>query len=97
MDNLNVGTVDCTSEGGKPLCSKMEVRGYPTLLFFPGKNENVDGPVSAIKYKGARTREEFEAFALEGGYKNVSQEDEKVPVNQTGMEAWTRWAKIQKN
>ena len=33
-DELNVGLVDCTSDGGKPLCGKMEVRGYPTLLFF---------------------------------------------------------------
>ena len=37
-DDLNVAKVDCTSSEGSPLCSMMEVRGYPSLLFFPGKD-----------------------------------------------------------
>lgn len=34
-DRLNVGKVDCTSDDGKGLCAHYEIRGYPTLLFFP--------------------------------------------------------------
>ena len=91
MEVLNVGTVDCTSDTGKPLCSKFEVRGYPTLLFFPGKKENVEGPVKAIKYKGPRTREAFEDFALNKGFENITEDDDTVPVKQTGMESWMRF------
>ena len=90
MDELNVATVDCTSDEGKPLCSKMEVRGYPSLLFFPGKKEGIEGPTKAIKYSGQRTREAFEDFALNGGFKNVA-DDQKVPVNLSSMESWSRW------
>ena len=68
-DDLNVAKVDCTSDGGKPLCSAMEVRGYPTLLFFPGKNDIPAGEkAKAIKYSGGRVMEEFEKFAFAGGW-----------------------------
>ena len=32
---LNVGKVDCTGDLARPLCTHYEVKGYPTLLFFP--------------------------------------------------------------
>ena len=50
-EEVNVARVDCTSDGGQALCSKMEVRGYPTLLYFPPKDKGVSGAKSqAIKY-----------------------------------------------
>ena len=88
-DELNVGLVDCTSEGGKPLCSKMEVRGYPTLLFFAAEEQ--EGGAKAIKYQGQRTREHLEEFAIGGGYKTAG-DDAQVPINLKGMESWQRWA-----
>ena len=33
--DLNVGKIDCTADEGKAICQEFEVRGYPTLLFFP--------------------------------------------------------------
>jgi thioredoxin-related protein len=41
--DLNVGKVDCTSDGGKDICQDYQVQGYPTLLFFPGKDQMKDG------------------------------------------------------
>ena len=70
-DEVNVAKVDCTDAKGQPLCSEMEVRGYPTLLFFPGKKDFAEGeaPVAkAVKYSGMRTRESLEEFALQGGW-----------------------------
>eukprot|EP00178_Gracilaria_changii_P000349 TRINITY_DN1042_c0_g1_i1.p1 TRINITY_DN1042_c0_g1~~TRINITY_DN1042_c0_g1_i1.p1 ORF type:complete len:129 (+),score=26.28 TRINITY_DN1042_c0_g1_i1:36-422(+) len=49
---LNFARVDCTEE--RDLCSKYEVRGYPTLKIFKNgdtSNENTE------KYAGARTQE----------------------------------------
>ena len=88
-DEINVGLVDCTSDGGKPLCSKMEVRGYPSLLFFAAEEQ--EGGAKAIKYQGPRSREAFEEFAFNGGYKNVG-DDAQIPINLKGVESWTRWA-----
>ena len=71
IDEINVGTVDCTTDGGQPLCKAMEVKGYPTLIFFPGNNEDVKGPTEGRKYQGQRTLEELEKFALQDGWKSV--------------------------
>ena len=38
-EEVNVGLVDCTTDGGKPLCGKMEVRGYPSLLYFSADHQ----------------------------------------------------------
>ena len=35
QSEINVGAVDCTDADSKPVCSAMEVQGYPTLLYFP--------------------------------------------------------------
>ena len=48
-EEINVAKVDCTDSLSQSLCSKMEVRGYPTLLFFPGKND-VKDEVKAYKF-----------------------------------------------
>ena len=74
-DDLNVAKVDCTSDGGKPLCGKMEVRGYPTLIYFPGAESLSEGEKSqAVKYQGQRTIEAFEQFAFNGGWKKVGED-----------------------
>ena len=51
-----VGDVDCTA-GGKPLCDKYGVRGYPTIKFFnPPDEEGED-------YKGGRDLAALKKFA----------------------------------
>jgi len=42
-----IGDVDCTTDEGKPLCSKFGVRGYPTIKTFGGNPMGDD-------YKGGR-------------------------------------------
>jgi len=46
-DSIIIGDVDCTSDGGKPVCSKYGVRGYPTIKTFSGNPMGDD-------YKGGR-------------------------------------------
>jgi hypothetical protein len=41
-DDINVAKVDCTSEEGKPLCQRFDIRGYPSVLYFP-KDEELTG------------------------------------------------------
>jgi len=52
-----VGDVDCTTDGGKPLCEEVGVRGYPTI-----KHGN---PADLQDYNGGRTYDELKAFADE--------------------------------
>ena len=54
-ETLNVARVDCTSDDGSPLCDMFQVRGYPTLLYFPPGVETV-----YYKYNGGRDVEDFE-------------------------------------
>ena len=44
--DLNVGKVDCTSDGGKNICQDYDVRGYPTILFFPSKGQQTKQPAN---------------------------------------------------
>jgi len=53
---INVGAVDCTTQRG--LCSKFNVRGYPTIKLLKG--------VKYWDYNSARTVDQFKAFATEG-------------------------------
>ena len=69
-NELNVAKVDCTSDLGKPLCSEFEIRGYPSLLFFPA-DESLAG--TYIKYQDPRNLEHLEQFALNGGYFSESE------------------------
>jgi hypothetical protein len=51
-----IGDVDCTA-GGKPLCDKYGVKGYPTIKFFnPPDEEGED-------YKGGRSLADLKKFA----------------------------------
>ena len=52
-----VAEVDCTSDGGKPLCDANGVRGYPTLKW--------GDPASLEDYQGARDYDSMETFAKE--------------------------------
>ena len=52
-----VADVDCTSEGGKPLCEANGVKGYPTLKW--------GDPAALEDYSGGRDLETLRAFAQE--------------------------------
>merc|ERR1711934_589316 len=53
---MGIGDVDCTA-GGKPLCDKYGVRGYPTIKYFnPPDEEGED-------YKGGRDLAALKKFA----------------------------------
>eukprot|EP00178_Gracilaria_changii_P000355 TRINITY_DN1042_c0_g2_i1.p1 TRINITY_DN1042_c0_g2~~TRINITY_DN1042_c0_g2_i1.p1 ORF type:complete len:131 (+),score=25.89 TRINITY_DN1042_c0_g2_i1:52-393(+) len=54
---INLARVDCTEH--RDLCSKYEVRGYPTLKLFKGDT----AAESTEKYAGARTVEAITSFA----------------------------------
>jgi len=57
-----VADVDCTSDGGKEVCSDNGVTGYPTIMYWlDGKEE---------KYQGGRDYDSLKKFVedtLEGG------------------------------
>jgi thiol-disulfide isomerase/thioredoxin len=36
--DLKVAKVDCTHDGGKNPCKDFDVKGYPTLIYFPYPN-----------------------------------------------------------
>merc|ERR1711865_777012 len=52
-----VADVDCTSSGGKPLCSDHGVRGFPTIKH--------GDPANLEEYKGGRSYAAFKKFADE--------------------------------
>lgn len=55
-----VADVDCTSDGGKDVCEKNDVSGYPTIKYFTaetGKNGK--------SYEGGRDYEQLEEFVKE--------------------------------
>jgi protein disulfide-isomerase A6 len=60
-----VAEVDCTSDGGKDVCEKIEARGYPTIKYFtPETGEKGES------YQGGRTFDALKTFTeekLEGG------------------------------
>lgn len=89
VGDLNIGKVDCTNEASKSLCKNFEVRGYPTLLFFPATAAPAgEGEVFAsqfYKYKGPRQQAALETFALGGGYLEAG-DSEPVPKETQGME-----------
>jgi len=54
-----IADVDCTVEGGKELCAKYEVRGYPTIKYFVG------GDTEGKDYQGGRDFDSMKRFAEE--------------------------------
>ena len=59
-DKVLIADADCTA-GGKPLCDKFGVRGYPTLKVFAAGDEDGED------YKGGRDPAALKKFASEMG------------------------------
>jgi hypothetical protein len=59
-EKVIVADVDCTT-GGKPLCEKYGVRGYPTIKYFNPPDE------AGEDYKGGRDMASLKKFASELG------------------------------
>ena len=38
-EQINVGSVDCTTQLGQALCQQMEIRGFPTLVYYASADE----------------------------------------------------------
>jgi len=53
-----IGDVDCTADG-EELCSKYEVRGYPTIKYFS------DGDTDGQDYQGGRDFDSLKQFVEE--------------------------------
>ena len=51
--DLNVASVDCTSDHGAELCKAFQIRSYPTLLYLP------HGDTKYYQYKGPRGLEDL--------------------------------------
>ena len=69
----------------------MEVRGYPSLLFFPAQADLPEGTSpKAYKFQGPRNIEAFEDFTLKGGWKHAK-DDSQVPMNLSTIESYGRW------
>jgi len=54
-----VADVDCTSDGGKPVCDARGVQGFPTIKYYT--SEKPDGE----KYSGGRDFDSLEKFVKE--------------------------------
>lgn len=55
-----IGDVDCTTDRGKILCEKHDVKGYPTIKYFNG-----DTGEKGEKYSGGRDKETLVKFVQE--------------------------------
>ena len=60
-----MANVDCTTDEGKQLCRQYNVKGYPTLYFFPAEEEESG---KYFEYQGIRSLKMLEKFAFEGEY-----------------------------
>jgi len=54
-----VADVDCTSDGGKPVCDSIGVQGYPTIKYFK------DGDKKGTDYSGGRDYDALQKFIKE--------------------------------
>ena len=87
QEEIHIGKVDCTADESKDLCSQYEVRGYPSLLYFPVEEER-SGKYQ--KYNGGRTIEMLEEYALKGGYLGSQEEVDEIPKHLEGLEYWQK-------
>lgn len=55
-DKVFIGSVDCTSDEGKPVCNKYNVKGYPSLQYF--QPPSTTGEI----YKQKRSLDELRSF-----------------------------------
>ena len=83
--SINVGQVDCTESQNRPLCQMFEIRGFPTLIYFPVGDLNG----KMYRFAGQRSLEEFKAFALEGGFAQAAEQG-GIPTYETGLRYFLR-------
>jgi thioredoxin domain-containing protein 5 len=72
-DNYKVAKVDCTSN--KDICSRYDVKGYPTLIMFANGDKNT--------YNGKREKDLFKSFAravISVMKDNARSKHEKIPI-----------------
>ena len=65
-EEIHFGKMNCDTALTKPICKKIRVNGYPTLLYFPvekGYNRNY------YKYSGKYDVVHFLDFSVGGEYK----------------------------
>lgn len=74
---LKVAKLDCTQADGSDLCTNYDVEGYPTLLYIKDSK--------MYKFRGQRTLEALEEFALNKGYLNA-EEILDIPQKVVGWE-----------
>ena len=79
-ETLKVARVDCTSAEGRPMCKHFEVKGYPTILYFPV------GQRTYHKYHGHRQLEDFKRWISEEGWKDEEAKD--VESNKSTIEEY---------
>lgn len=59
MGMLQIAEVDCTTNGGKPLCSKFGVNGFPKIKYVFSDGA---GGAGVVSFSGARSLEGFAEF-----------------------------------
>eukprot|EP00397_Hematodinium_sp_SG-2012_P042475 GEMP01046989.1.p1 GENE.GEMP01046989.1~~GEMP01046989.1.p1 ORF type:complete len:165 (+),score=46.00 GEMP01046989.1:202-696(+) len=57
-DLVTIADVDCTTDGGKPLCERLGVGGYPTIKYFLAGGE----PAKGKDYNGGRDLAALKSF-----------------------------------
>eukprot|EP01065_Artemidia_motanka_P026005 TRINITY_DN3093_c1_g1_i2.p2 TRINITY_DN3093_c1_g1~~TRINITY_DN3093_c1_g1_i2.p2 ORF type:complete len:178 (+),score=52.62 TRINITY_DN3093_c1_g1_i2:85-618(+) len=57
-----VASVDCTDRRNRLLCSEHKIQGYPTLVYFRGKDAT---NTESIEYRGPRGFEDLRSFVKE--------------------------------
>jgi len=78
-----IGDVDCTLE--KTLCSRFDVKGFPTLLSFDlSKGSDQKGE----KYKGDRKLDALKKFVKEELETNCSLEDADATCTERELKYW---------
>ncbi len=70
-DKLNMGIVDCDSQGGHDLCTAFDVTAYPRLQYINSEN-------NYYRYKGQRNIEDFEEYIFQGGFEKEKSQG-KIP------------------
>jgi hypothetical protein len=81
-DLVTVADVDCTA-AGKSLCTKVGVRGYPTIKYW------LAGDSTAQDYRGGRSYSDLDGFAKKTFQKpcNVVTEDNCSAVEKTYLDS----------
>ena len=79
-NSVYMANVDCSSDGGRPICEKLNIKEFPTFMAFVGGNNQ---KYYTCNLDCAKDRHSLIKWA-EGGYKSQPMKnvkDEKPPVN----------------